>query len=112
MCIRSFLKPTKGKVAVFVLLLLFMAYIWNTRMSGFGYNPWDNADFLLIMSVPMAVPFLLLPTGLGSFLLFPYWYLIACIYISAYNWLDSTLRRKCPQINARWEKGVKHEGKK
>jgi hypothetical protein len=32
-----------------------------------------------------------------------YWYILACIYVTVYSWLDSTLRRKYPQINARWE---------
>jgi len=115
MCIKGFLRPSRGKIGFFVILVMVLAILssWAFFQLYVGiFNFW--AAIIVLISYPFVlvqglfIPYSIYPfIAEGIFL-----YILACIYVTAYNWLDSTLRRKCPQINARWEKGGKHEGKK
>ena len=104
MGIKSFFMPTKGKAALFVVITIFLVAVWTTRIAGFGVNPAANPDVLVMIFALLSFPIIFQPVYATplSLLVLVYVYVIACIYANAYCWLDSSLRRKYPKINARW----------
>lgn len=100
MGIREFLRPNAKKAAIYDIIILVVILGWGT----FSANP----NVLIITSTFLSLPrFLFHPANaalLAPPVLLAYFYFLACIYASAYSWLDSALRRKYPGINAKWEK--------
>ena len=112
MGVKGFLNPTKGKIATLIFMAIIFFLIYYFRMSGYGADPYASMDLPVMIFVFLSFPlvifsrsFLLYPSSIFVFI---YWYILACVYVTAYHWLDSNLRKKYPQINARWEN---NEGK-
>lgn len=118
MCLKKFLKPTDGKL-IFAILLYIAGW--------YSYLFYNVVDFGIL--TPLALLIILphvLIVNLGSASMTPiiigiitvvifhiYWYLLSCIYVSAYQWLELKIRKNYPGINAGWEKKkAKNKSKK
>jgi hypothetical protein len=103
MC-RGFLNPAKGKFAVFALFLLLMLLflcIYGMPAAPCIPEPSLFSYIVIFISLPYFIALCAFSLQFWHAILLAavYWYILACVYVTAYNWLEGSLRRKYPWIN-------------
>jgi len=107
--IKSFLKPTIAKLILTIILIPVTVYlILTTLISPEPYYPFFVEGIGIILSLGVYATTKSIPWALLKFTIeILYLYVVSCVYVTAYYWIDSMLRRRFPWINAGWEKRMK-----
>jgi len=112
--VKDFFIPSTGKA-------WFTAFLAAAAMIPSSISQFPNLQFDIIsqLQLILLLPWFLLNlpslSVLGMVIWFAYVYVIASIYVHAYNVIEGMLREEFPQINERWMKRAalrKKTGKK
>jgi len=105
--LKSFLKPTKGKIILFVIITLFLTIVWITRIAVHGADAFLNPDIWVTIAAPFIAPLVVFHAFFvnspGPIILAVYWYVVSCIYVAAWVWIDGAVKKKFPRLNAGWK---------